>query len=114
MILKNQEDNIYEILDSCTLSLVVANQSNPIILPPLLIHTSWIGNLLKVGLCLGQKYASNFCVSKTQPQGTKQAFTEPWLEEKKNVFSSLKEMRLGCFPLWKNSLNFSLKQVEVA
>ena len=60
MISKNQEDNIYETLDSCTLCPIVANQSNPIILPPMVIHTCWIGNLLKVGLCLGEKYASNF------------------------------------------------------
>ena len=77
MISKTQEDNIYETLDSCTQSLVIANQSNPIVLPPMVIHTSWIGNLHKVGLCLGQKYASNFCVSKTQPQGSKQALAEP-------------------------------------
>ena len=77
MISKNQKDNIYETLDSSTLSPVVANQSNPIVLPPMTIHTSWIENLLKVGLCLGQKYASNFCVSKTHPQGIKQALAEP-------------------------------------
>ena len=77
MISKNQEDNIYETLDSCTPSPVVANQSNPIILPLMVIHTSWIGNLLKVGLCLGQKYASNFYFSKTQLQGAKQALVEP-------------------------------------
>ena len=77
MISKNQEDNIYETLDSCTLCPIVANQSNPIVLPPMVIHTSWIGNLLKDGLCLGKKYASNFCASKTQPQRTKQALIEP-------------------------------------
>ena len=77
MISKNQEDNIYKTLDSCTPTPIVANQSNPIVLPPIVIHTSWIGNLFKVGLCLGQKYASNFCVSKTQPQGTKQALAKP-------------------------------------
>ena len=77
MISKNQEDNIYETLDSCTQSLVIANQSNPIVLPLMVIHTSWIGNLFKVGLCLGQKCASNFCVSKPQLQGTKQDLVEP-------------------------------------
>ena len=76
IISKNQEYNIYEILDSCTPNPIVAYQNNPIVLPLMVIHTSWIGNLLKVGLCLGQKYASKFCVSKTQPQGTKQALAE--------------------------------------
>ena len=60
MISKNQEDNIYETLDSCTPNPIVANQSNSIVLLPIVIRISWIGNLLKVGLCLGQKYASNF------------------------------------------------------
>ena len=62
-----QNPNISRSQDSCTPSLVVANQSNPNVLPPMVIHTSYIGNLHKDEFVFRPNSMLVSCVLKTQP-----------------------------------------------
>ena len=59
---KMKKDNISRSQDSYTPNPIVANQSNPNILPPMVIHTSSIENLYKDGLCFGQRVLLVSCV----------------------------------------------------